>query len=125
MKDGFEETFVVELAADAVWETIASRTTQRDADADGDVHYVLPGFPSFVPQKVSGASGTLVELDPGRLLRVRKDDEPCAGTEIAVTLEDMADLVEQDLVLRGSKTVVAVFDEIDPCRIAISRHDRD
>jgi predicted metalloprotease with PDZ domain len=26
-------------------------------------------------------------LDPGRLLRVRKDEQPCAGTEIAVRLE--------------------------------------
>ena len=87
MKDGFEETFIVELEGDAVWETIASRTTQRESDSDDEVHYVLPGFPSFVPQKVSGASATLIELDAGRLLRVRKDDEPCAGTEIAVTLE--------------------------------------
>ena len=84
MKDGFEATFVVELEADVVWEALASRA--RESKTNDEVHYVLPGFPSFVSHEVAGASATLVELEAGRLLRVRKDDEPCAGTEIAVTL---------------------------------------
>ncbi len=83
MRDGFEATFVVELDIDQVWEALASRTHEKD----GEVHYVMPGFPSFAPLKLAGASAAPVEIEPGRLLRVRKDDEPCAGTEIAVTLE--------------------------------------
>jgi len=31
----------------------------------------------------------LIEEDAGRLLRVKKNDEPCAGTEIAVRLEQV------------------------------------
>ena len=87
MKDGFEATFVVELAPDEVWEALTSRTTGEDADASGQVHYVLPGFPSFAPLELAGASCTPVEMEAGRLFRVRKEHEPCAGTEIAVRLE--------------------------------------
>lgn len=87
MKDGFEATFVVELAADEVWEALAKRAVDGGRDSRDDVHYVLPGFPSFEPIPMAGASCSPVEIEPGRLLRVRKDHEPCAGTEIAVTLE--------------------------------------
>lgn len=87
MKDGFEATLVVELAPDEVWEALTRRTLERDTDAEGQVHYVLPGFPSFPPLSMVGASCSPLEAEPGRLLRVRKDDEPCSGTEIAVTLE--------------------------------------
>ncbi len=88
MKDEFEATFVVELAADAVWEALTSRTVSGDAD-DG-VHYVLPGFTSLVPLDVAGASFRLIEQETGRLLRVKKDHEPCAGTEVAIRLEQAA-----------------------------------
>ena len=86
MEDGFKATFIVELETSEVWETLANRRAERGS-ADDEIHYVLPGFPSFVPQKMTGASGSLIEIEAGRLLKVRKDDEPCAGTEIAVTLE--------------------------------------
>lgn len=87
MKDGFEATFVVDLAPDEVWEALTRRTTGGPSDSEGDLRYVLPGFPSFPPLAVAGASCTPLEIEPGRLLRVRKEHEPCAGTEIAVTLE--------------------------------------
>ena len=85
MKDDFEATFVVDLVPDEVWETLTTRTVQ--AETGGDVHYVLPGFPSFAALPLPGASCTLIEMEPGRLLRVKKDHQPCAGTEIAVRLE--------------------------------------
>ena len=85
MKDDFEATFVVDVAPDEVWDALTSRTIK--GETDGELHYVLPGFPSFHPLEVVGASCTPVELKAGRLLRVRKDHEPCAGTEIAVRLE--------------------------------------
>ena len=87
MKDDFEATFVVDLAPDEVWETLTRRTLQADPGSEAEVHYVLPGFPSFAPLPLKGASCTLIEMQVGRLLRVRKDHEPCAGTEIAVRLE--------------------------------------
>ena len=46
MKDDFEATFVVDLAPAQIWETLTAMVLEQDADADGDVHYVLPGFPS-------------------------------------------------------------------------------
>lgn len=87
MKDDFEATFVVDLAPDVVWETLTQRTLEADPDSGGEVHYVLPGFPSFAPLPLKGASCTLIEMEAGSLLRVKKDHEPCAGTEIAVRLE--------------------------------------
>ena len=101
MEDGFEATFVVELETDQVWEALASRT-ERNPETDDEVHYVLPGFPSFGgQQKVPGASCSLVEIEAGRLLRVRKDDHPCAGTEIAVTLEAVATGTRVTIVQSG------------------------
>ncbi len=85
MSDEFEATFVVELAPAEVWEALTRRTVTRDGD--DEPHPVLPGFPSLPPLEVGGASGTVLERDPERLLRVRKDDHPCQGTEIAVRLE--------------------------------------
>lgn len=87
MKDGFEATFVVDLMPDEVWDALTRRTAPGDSDGAGEVHYVLPGFPSFTSLPAEGARCTPVEIDAGRLLRVRKDHEPCAGTEIAVRLE--------------------------------------
>jgi uncharacterized protein YndB with AHSA1/START domain len=71
MEDRFEATFVVELPIDAVWEALA-----RGEQPDG--RFWLPGFE---------APGERLEVEPARLLRVRKAAEPCAGTEIAIQLE--------------------------------------
>ena len=84
MKDEFEATFVVEVAPDAVFEALAKRTLDGD---DGGAHPVLPGFPSLTPLPLEGASFTPLELEPGKLLRLRKDHHPCQGTEVAVRLE--------------------------------------
>jgi hypothetical protein len=99
MKDDFEATFVLSLAPLAVWEALTRRT--RPGAEDGEVRYVLPGFPSFPPLDVGGASCTLIESDPGRLLRVRKDDPPCQGTEIAVRLERVDDGTRITIVQSG------------------------
>jgi len=82
-KDDFEATFVVEIAPAEVWKAL----TRRVVEADGEPHYVLPGFPSLVPLDLPGARCTPLEVEENRLLRVRKDHEPCAGTEIALRLE--------------------------------------
>ena len=42
----------------------------------------IPGFPSFDGQP--GCAATIIDVTPQQLLRVRKDDEPCAGTEIEI-----------------------------------------
>lgn len=100
MKDDFETTFVVELAPREVWEAIARCAAEAGAQAEGE-RYVLPGWPSFPPQERPGASCTLIEREPQRLLRVRKDHFPCAGTEIAIRLEQAATGTRVTIVQSG------------------------
>jgi hypothetical protein len=125
MKDDFEATFVVDLAPDEVWETLTGRTLEGDAGGEGETHYVLPGFPSFTPLPLAGASCTLLEKQAGRLLRVKKDHHPCAGTEIAVRLEQaetgtrvtvvqsgfgpFLDIVGRDTVFGHGRQIMADF----------------
>jgi hypothetical protein len=87
MKDEFEATFVVDLAPEAVWETLTACTLEMEPGSEGEVHYVLPGFSSFEALPLPGASFSLVEMKPAKLLRVKKDHHPCAGTEVVVQLE--------------------------------------
>lgn len=86
MKDDFEATFVVDLAPEEIWQALTRRTLDGEAEDDAK-HYVLAGFESFPPLEVEGASCTVLEEDPARLLRVKKDHHPCMGTEIAIRLE--------------------------------------
>lgn len=86
MSDVFETTLVVEVAPEQVWKALTERTLEGK-EGDGQLHYVLPGFPSFERLPMPGASCTPLEIEPGRLLRVRKDHHPCQGTEIAIQLE--------------------------------------
>jgi predicted metalloprotease with PDZ domain len=86
MKDDFEATLIVDLAPAEVWQALTRRTIGRDGN-DSEKHYVLPGFPSIPPLEIEGASCTVLEEQPERLLIVKKDDHPCLGTEIAVRLE--------------------------------------
>jgi hypothetical protein len=89
MKDEFKAQFIVELDRQAILEALAKPIEGFQTRAeDGSARYLLPGFPSMVPTAAPGAECTELELKPGELLRVRKDHEPCAGTEIAVVLED-------------------------------------
>jgi len=85
VKDAFEATFVVELAPPEVWEALTRRTLEDEEERAS--HTVLPGFPSFPPLEIPGASCTVLEVEEERLLRLRKDHHPCQGTEIAIRLE--------------------------------------
>jgi hypothetical protein len=89
MTDDFEVTFVVEIAPDKVWQVLSERVSKQSRGKDKDKkHYVLPGFPAFGDgADGSGALCTMIEEEPGHLLRVRKAVEPCAGSEIAIRLE--------------------------------------
>lgn len=89
MKDEFRAEFVVDLDRQAVLDALTEPVSGFEPRGeDGSTKRLLPGFPSAKPTVVPGAVCTQLEIEPGRLLRVRKDDEPCAGTEIAILLED-------------------------------------
>lgn len=77
MSDAFDAAFDVERPIHAVW-----NACRLPADAEPPACRI-PGFPSF---DGPGCAATIIELEPQRLLRVRKDDEPCAGTEIEIRL---------------------------------------
>jgi hypothetical protein len=73
MEDGFEATFVVSAAPELVWERLSGRVS------DGaDALWRLPAFEGL---------GEELHVEPGQQLHVRKVTEPCAGTEIVITLE--------------------------------------
>lgn len=78
MSKAFESVFDIERPLHAAWE--ACRLPADDAGPACRI----PGFPSLDGQP--GCAATVIDLEPQQLLRVRKDDEPCAGTEIAIHL---------------------------------------
>jgi uncharacterized protein YndB with AHSA1/START domain len=78
MDDRFEATFVVEVSAAEAWRALSEARALRSAEGAGADQWWLPGFE---------ATGEVLEVDPGRLIRVRKAEQPCIGTEIAVVLE--------------------------------------
>ncbi len=84
MSKRFEAIFVVDLSPEEAWEAM-TRPVLGAPKAEA-AQCVLPGFPGHGDHG-EGALCTEIEVDPGRLLRVRKEHEPCAGTEIAVVLE--------------------------------------
>jgi PDZ domain/Activator of Hsp90 ATPase homolog 1-like protein len=69
MNDRFEATFVVHASTEQVWERLSTRK--------GDL-WRLPSFDGL---------GEEILVEPGQQLHVRKVTEPCAGTEIVITLE--------------------------------------
>ena len=73
----FDDRFEVVLEVDVSPEEAWAALTAKRADGAED-SYWLPGFE---------APGDILEVDPGRLLRVRKAAEPCKGTEIAFLVE--------------------------------------
>lgn len=77
--DGFKTSFVVDLAPEQVWDAVARPAPESARSSGGESDRLhLPGFEAWcVP----------LEVDAGRVLRVRKDEEPCKGTEIVVVLE--------------------------------------
>ncbi len=94
MDDRFEAVFAVDAPAGQVWNAF-----ERD-DTHDPVRWWLPGFDS---------TGEEIEVDPGSFLRVRKDSFPCAGTEIAVTLEATETGTKVTVVQSGFG---ALFDEM-------------
>ena len=70
--DHFEATFRVRVDRASAWR----RLTENRTD---DQHLWLPGFDS---------RATVTDEDPLTSLHVTKDDEPCAGTGIIISLED-------------------------------------
>jgi len=73
-RDGFEATFHLRVERDAVWKQL----TQCGPEVD-DGHVWLAGFDSLA---------TIVEAEEPHRLRATKDEEPCAGTDIVITLEN-------------------------------------
>jgi hypothetical protein len=73
--DRFEATFRLRTDRDTAWR----RLTADDAGSGETGHLWLPGFDSQV---------TVVDAHPPERLRATKDDEPCAGTDILLTLHD-------------------------------------
>jgi hypothetical protein len=71
--DRFEVVLELDTSAEDAW---AALTSKRREGVESS--YWLPGFE---------APGDVLEIDPGRLLRVRKAAEPCKGTEIAFLVE--------------------------------------
>jgi hypothetical protein len=74
MDDRFEATFVVSVDADEVWSVLAKGRRS-------DNTWWLPGFDTVAE---------VTDVDEGRRLQARKVEQPCAGTEIVVTVEDSA-----------------------------------
>src|SRR5262249_51633007 len=68
--DRFEATFTVSVEREVAWQRLTD-----DLDDKG----WLPGFDATV---------AVVDTDDTRQLHATKTDEPCAGTDIVVTLED-------------------------------------
>lgn len=75
-KDGFRRSFVIDVAPDTVWRAVTG--APAEAKDDGTPQYHMAGFEALC---------SVIEEDPGTLLRLRKEEEPCSGTEIAVQLE--------------------------------------
>ncbi|HEU0172207.1 MAG TPA: SRPBCC domain-containing protein [Acidimicrobiales bacterium] len=73
--DRFHASFRLRIDRDTAWH----RLTADEAGSDVPAHLWLPGFDSQV---------TVVDAAAPDRLRATKDDEPCAGTDIVVTLED-------------------------------------
>lgn len=73
-EDRFESEFTVATAPAAVWERLAANQALDLPPGD----WWLPGFSARVRE---------LERRDGELLRAEKLEEPCAGTEIALTLE--------------------------------------
>ena len=101
MSDEYKTSFVVEAAPQDVWKALTERTLPAQEGDDAELHYVLPGFPSLTALALPGASCTPLQVEAGRLLRVRKDHEPCKGTEIAVQLEHAESGTRVTLVQSG------------------------
>jgi hypothetical protein len=79
MDDRFEATFVVEVSPPAVWQAMTqSADAPEERRSDSSSFLWFPGFESRME---------VIESEAERCLRVRKDEQPCKGTEVWVVLE--------------------------------------
>lgn len=78
IEDRFEAEFVVAQPREQVWKSLEQRNEREPAWLSAWPR--LPGFET---------TGTVLEVDPPRRVRVHKTSEPCRGSEIAVTLESV------------------------------------
>jgi uncharacterized protein YndB with AHSA1/START domain len=76
--DRFEATFRLRIDRATAWQRLTSRPLNQDEHADNDRLW-LPGFDS---------AATVIDAEAPNRLQATKDDQPCAGTDIAVTLTD-------------------------------------
>ncbi len=76
--ESFQATFRLRIDRPTAWQRL---TANRLDPADGRDRLWLPGFDS---------TATVVDADPPTQLHATKDDEPCAGTDVIVTLTDDA-----------------------------------
>jgi hypothetical protein len=73
--DRFEVQLVLDVSPDDAWKALTEKLVEGKPDGTS---YWLPGFE---------APGDVIEMEPGRVLRVIKAAEPCKGTEILFELE--------------------------------------
>ncbi|HET6951078.1 MAG TPA: hypothetical protein VFI47_11920 [Acidimicrobiales bacterium] len=77
-RDAFEATFVLAVDPPTAWRRLTARPLgEGGAGEETGRRYWLPGFDS---------AATVTEEVAGECLRATKDDQPCAGTDIVVTL---------------------------------------
>ncbi len=76
--DRYEAEFVIEKTQAEVWELL-----QQENDIEPDWLTTFPRMPGFEK------TGSVIEVDPPRLVRAIKEAEPCKDTEIAITHESV------------------------------------
>lgn len=81
MTDQFTASFVLDIAPAEAWAALQEAQSLKPSSKEAPAYeqWYLPGFPV--------GTGELLESIPGELLRVRKDTQPCEGTEILVQFE--------------------------------------
>lgn len=76
-RDALEAVFTIDVAPEDAWAAVTRPA--RDQVPGEPARYFLAGFEAVCSE---------LEVDPGRMLRMRKEEEPCKGTEIVVVIED-------------------------------------
>ena len=95
MKDEFRATFSVTIAPERVWPELARSTD----DQGGSAIESAPGTQVWLPGWEMTAE--VLKVVPGEQLLLRKDAQPCKGTEILITLEDQAGGTRVTIVQSG------------------------
>ncbi len=90
IEDRFEAEFVIAKPLEEVWESLEKHNHTEAAWLSA-----WPRMPGFEK------TGEIIEVAAPRLVRVRKDSEPCKGSEIAVSLESVDNGVRIVVVQSG------------------------